>query len=79
MIFAIRHGEREDAIAGKTVFGGNGIDPKITPKGIEQAKRTGHYISKILAEKGVEADKVYIYSSPFMRCLMTAQHIREGL
>ena len=79
MIFAIRHGEREDSPGTGFLPHAMGIDPKLTPKGIQQAHLTGKYLAKLIDDEGTKPDKIYIYSSPFMRCLTTANALRAAL
>lgn len=46
-------------------------DPPLTERGVAQARATG----RALRDKGIE----HIYSSPFLRCMMTAREIADEL
>ena len=82
MLFVIRHGQREDQLGG-LLPNALGNDPRITEKGVLQARKTGHFILQLLSEAAAASSchvsHLYIYSSPFIRCLMTARHLRAGL
>ncbi len=48
--------------------------------GVVQSKRTGKkIIDTIQKEMGEEVKEVIIYSSPYLRCLMTSAYLRKEL
>lgn len=72
-IIFVRHGESTQNVAGEK---GESYDAKnivLTDKGIEQAKKTGTYLSKTFGK----FDKVY--SSPVTRCVQTSNIIMEQI
>ena len=77
MIYAIRHGERADFFGSSFQDWKNSIDPPITKNGLTQAALTGEAL--LAAFEKEKVDQVYIYCSPFLRCLMTAYAIRAHL
>ena len=52
-------------------------DPKITPKGIRRAYETGLEIKAIMESQ--QGSIQHVVSSPFTRCLQTAEEISKGL
>ena len=75
----IRHGEREDHVEEKSnnVYQSSVYhDPALTSTGLSQASQAGDYFKKrvkdVEKEFGVKFDEVRIESSPFLRCLQTA-------
>lgn len=77
MIFAVRHAERADRTPEPPPID-IAFDPHITERGILQARRAGKKIAQTI-EAHVEVDEIVIYSSPFLRCLMTAASIRQEI
>lgn len=68
-LYIIRHGQREDSIAGHRPAASRPCDPDITAIGRQQAKETGSR----LADKNLSI----IYASPFLRTMTTASLIAE--
>lgn len=77
MMFFIRHGERADNCPKERYDVINHYDPHLTVVGREQSKKTGASLRKLLKLK--KLTKVIILSSPFLRCLQTAQEIANEL
>ena len=81
-VFLVRHGERIDKVPTELyTYKGkvNMLDPILTETGVAQAKETGKFLdghlSKIEAQANRAFDRVYIYTSPFIRCVQTAANI----
>jgi broad specificity phosphatase PhoE len=86
LIVVMRHGERTDDKNAKE-FGSidqtimNEFDPALTLNGVEQAKSIGKQLKKFIEKlynKKTSDLKICIYSSPFLRTLMTAENVIEG-
>ncbi len=82
MIFAVRHGERAD----DTNENGEEykliekrFDPHLTQHGIKQSRKTGLKLNEVIKEANPDIKGVYIISSPFLRCIMTAYNIIQTL
>lgn len=76
MLFVVRHGERADNIdKGHPKYEPYEIadDPHLTKRGLEQAKAAGTKILSMMDGKKIM--NIRVISSPFIRCLMTAQQI----
>lgn len=76
MLFVVRHGERADNInMGHPRHEPYEVpdDPHLTKRGLEQAKAAGTKILSMIKDKKIT--NVRVVSSPFVRCLMTAQQI----
>ena len=71
-LYLVRHGERLDAV-NRNWYGvdGNKYDPPLSEKGHWQAQRVG--------ERLRQEDVDYIFASPYIRALQTAQPIAEAL
>ena len=46
---------------------------------MKQAKATGEFLNEYFLENGYAFDKLIIECSPFLRCMMTAGQIAQGL
>lgn len=93
MLFCVRHGERADRRCDLKIEYEKGFDPPITPDGHSQASITGAFIKDYLDSVGYKAAKcdekeagnvvnplrVKIVSSPFLRCIETAEEIAKQL
>jgi broad specificity phosphatase PhoE len=88
LIIVMRHGEREDDQSIKkenekvTKF--NEYDPALTNNGVNQAKSIGNQLreffqSELFSNQDVSKLKIKIYSSPFLRTLMTASSVIDGI
>eukprot|EP00927_Polykrikos_kofoidii_P048727 TRINITY_DN42942_c0_g1_i1.p1 TRINITY_DN42942_c0_g1~~TRINITY_DN42942_c0_g1_i1.p1 ORF type:complete len:595 (-),score=101.22 TRINITY_DN42942_c0_g1_i1:67-1851(-) len=71
-IFIMRHGERADKA--RDSFEGPQDDPPLTREGREMAKRAGSALHAI-----ADLPVVAVYSSPFYRCLQTANEVAAEL
>lgn len=76
-VFVVRHGDRtdDDKTWDEPIL--RPWDPKITPKGIRRAYETGLEIKAIMERQ--QGAIQHVVSSPFMRCLQTAEEISKGL
>ena len=68
--FVVRHGERQDKI-GKQVA--NKYDSPLSELGLQQAQMAGEFL------KSNVQGPIVVYSSPFYRCLQTANEIAKVL
>ena len=76
----IRHGERVDRCPEENKFEyDNKIDPPLSKVGVGQGIEAGHVLTKYFEEHSMEFDDIVILSSPFTRCLQTANGIAKGL
>lgn len=78
-ILIIRHGERSDSLAINQMLGNDlkfslELDPKLTEKGLLDARLTGEHIKSNFLDK-ISFDSIEVFSSPFLRCLQTAGQI----
>lgn len=71
-LFVVRHGERADRARGCDE--GYPDDTALTKEGRQTAKRAGIFLRKLEASR-----MVAVYSSPFFRCLQTANEIAAEL
>merc|ERR1712048_1476602 len=71
-VFIMRHGERADRAANRD--GGFPDDTQLTKTGQDQGKRTGVALRSMTAARFVA-----VYSSPFYRCLQTADEAAAEL
>ncbi|TPX64685.1 hypothetical protein SpCBS45565_g05709 [Spizellomyces sp. 'palustris'] len=75
-VYLIRHGERIDHIDPSwSCTASQPYDPPLSPGGIRQACRTGSH----LATWHVTSPIRYIFSSPYTRCIETAEEILHAL
>ncbi|KNC99347.1 uncharacterized protein SPPG_05594 [Spizellomyces punctatus DAOM BR117] len=75
-VYLIRHGERIDHIDPSwSCTASQPYDPPLSPGGIRQACRTGSHLSTRLVTSPIR----YIFSSPFKRCIETAEEILHAL
>lgn len=82
-LFIVRHGERADRHPSARTYQVT-FDPCLTEKGVQQSERTAEYLESLIGQ----ATSVHIVSSPFLRCIETAEklavrvslpvHIEEG-
>ena len=84
-VVVARHGERWDYLQKDAGKGEEWIrqadrpwDPPLSPRGLQQASRLGHHLSKKLFELKLP-DVACVYSSPFLRCRQTACQAIEAL
>ena len=76
MFYIVRHGQREDqATYHQKMNTEKSFDPKLTPIGEFMAYKTG---MELIKEIGRDKEILFI-SSPFVRCLQTAEHIHCGM
>uniref|UniRef100_A0A7S3UZZ9 Uncharacterized protein n=1 Tax=Aplanochytrium stocchinoi TaxID=215587 RepID=A0A7S3UZZ9_9STRA len=74
-VFAIRHGEREDHInLNWQKLSKRPHDAPLSRSGRSQAYECGEYLASVIGEN----EGVTIYSSPLVRCVMTAKLIING-
>ncbi|KAJ1645465.1 hypothetical protein LPJ64_002934 [Coemansia asiatica] len=78
--YFVRHGERIDHIDDDWVHTATTpYDPPLTRHGIVQAHRTGALISQLEQQASIAHKTEYlVLTSPFLRCVQTAQAIHEG-
>ncbi|KAI9469605.1 hypothetical protein LPJ78_004620 [Coemansia sp. RSA 989] len=75
--YFVRHGERIDHIDETWIQKAPvPYDPPLTAEGLLQAQRTGALISDL--ESTLEPAEYLVLTSPFLRCLQTAQGIQQG-
>lgn len=76
LVFILTHGERGDKVAPwmKPVYSVP-FDPALTGLGHLQAKASAHLISQLVPDRS----SVHLASSPFLRCLETAQALSSAL
>lgn len=79
MLFLMRHGERADDACEKNPdeIPEKLEDPHLTQHGKIQAKAAGDKIKEMVTAKNIQ--KVKVVSSPFVRCLQTAQEVCRRL
>jgi broad specificity phosphatase PhoE len=78
MIVVVRHGERaDDAKEEEKAKIPREFDPHLTKLGQKQGTDTGIFIEEYLKEKfsSKQFKNCYLVSSPFLRCIMTAEAI----
>ncbi|CDW81880.1 UNKNOWN [Stylonychia lemnae] len=81
-IYLIRHGERADQVENNNKLIEFDHDTPLTDNGFIQAQKTGLYLRSIIAKEQEENrpfDQIIIESSPFLRCLQTAQGIASQI
>ena len=55
-------------------------DPELTERGRTMAQQTGKWIAQFIKEKfGSHFPDIYFQSSPYYRCIQTAQLLHNGL
>ncbi|KAJ2450646.1 hypothetical protein EV183_004146 [Coemansia sp. RSA 2336] len=75
--YFVRHGERIDHIDDTWIRNAAvPYDPPLTAEGLLQAQRTGALISSL--ESSLDPAEYLVLTSPFLRCLQTAQAIQQG-
>lgn len=57
----------------------NRLDAPLTPKGIEEAERTGEALKRYFKEQNDKWDKIIIECSPFLATMMSAGRIASSL
>lgn len=79
-VFIIRHGERADSGSNEDQKSIKNVDdPHLTQIGVEQAQKTGQFIYEYLLQNNLlSKKKIKVISSPFLRCVMTAQEFVRG-
>lgn len=75
--FALRHGERADAVPEYFSACEIAFDPPLTPEGFQQARDAAEVLRPYCAEFNKE--DVRVYSSPLVRCLQTAAQVIVAL
>lgn len=81
LIFIVRHGERKDYVEGikdDDIVCGE-YDAELTENGKEQAFNVGNKLKQFLLENNYINPKIKLYSSPFIRTLMTSKMLIDGL
>lgn len=76
LVFVVRHAERQDAV--DKIWVKSALDPnnpELTVNGLEQAYNTGLYLSQFLTN----TPPISIFTSPFIRCVQTAESIVQGI
>lgn len=82
-VFIIRHGDRFDYNIGKDVWdkiAQRRHDPVLSDLGNKQAMELGHYFKTLREnEKGLDFQSFKVLTSPFVRCIQTANPIAGAL
>lgn len=79
MFVLIRHGERSDVIHGEKEKVKNMADAPLTLNGRSEARKTGEFLLDLFQKKYPEIKHFIVVSSPFLRCVETADEISACL
>ena len=76
----IRYGQPNFEITKKPDHEGHSkYDPPLGKKGVTQARATGKFLEQYFKDNFQKFDKFIVETSPFLRCMMTSNHITKIL
>lgn len=76
MFVMMRHGERGDQ-ALPPELSNIEFDPPLSNKGKQEINNMAHNLASLIQSQGIK--KIEIHTSPFLRCLMTAEKLKKCL